>query len=605
MKKALSLILVTALCLSFIACPAALGQEETLSLPKGEVIISNETVTVCLMDLYLMTADMAVQIPVAYFNETGDVPYVPIHEMIDFLNAYFTDSGADYAITMDKENHIVNIEKTNGCIIMLSKEDDGSWIVISDVGSLFVGAESNGDLLTIGGAAEDGIYYLSHEGQKNNDAASGYPLISNLEEDYGIELFYAEDELFIPLAMFSDLFLGNVASMLYNGQALFLVSGGLDDTVEDESGRTLSDIYYSLEPGKRSAALSDFTYRELCFVLDLFYGLKDQHGIDSFNDYFGMTGLDAGLKSTDAAVFSTALADLIYNYFADVHSSYKYNSSFAGKDLMDPYMVVYDENCPVYNVYVRDAILMAKRDAAGLSCEGTVLNAYEEVGNTAYITFDSFIDPVIEYYDLFTEGTLDLETLSQFYMYDTFGLVIYANAMINRENSPIENVVIDLSCNGGGSSNAAAYITAWVLGKCSFTVRNNATSATYANNYKADTDLDGTITESDALDMDRLDVYCLISPSSFSCGNLVPSLFKADGRVTLIGQKSAGGSCGMMDVSTADGTVFSISSYNEFCNAKNGSYYSVDEGVEPDIYIKHIEKLYDRAWLTEYINNID
>ena len=37
-----------------------------------------------------------------------------------------------------------------------------------------------------------------------------------------------------------------------------------------------------------------------------------------------------------------------------------------------------------------------------------------------------------------------------------------------------------------------------------------------------------------------LQVYCLISPSSFSCGNLVPAACKMDGRVILLGRTSGG-----------------------------------------------------------------
>ena len=38
---------------------------------------------------------------------------------------------------------------------------------------------------------------------------------------------------------------------------------------------------------------------------------------------------------------------------------------------------------------------------------------------------------------------------------DTIKLLLYADSQINRENSPIKNVVIDLSNNGGGMTVAA------------------------------------------------------------------------------------------------------------------------------------------------------
>lgn len=36
---------------------------------------------------------------------------------------------------------------------------------------------------------------------------------------------------------------------------------------------------------------------------------------------------------------------------------------------------------------------------------------------------------------------------------------------------------------------------------------------------------------------------------------------------------------------------------------RNGSYYSIDTGIEPDLILTKIESFYDREALTEYINN--
>ena len=38
---------------------------------------------------------------------------------------------------------------------------------------------------------------------------------------------------------------------------------------------------------------------------------------------------------------------------------------------------------------------------------------------------------------------------------DTISIIINAHRQITRENSPIKNVVVDLSCNGGGQAAAA------------------------------------------------------------------------------------------------------------------------------------------------------
>jgi len=105
------------------------------------------------------------------------------------------------------------------------------------------------------------------------------------------------------------------------------------------------------------------------------------------------------------------------------------------------------------------------------------------------------------------------------------------------------------------------------------------------------------------LDRD-INLYCLISPVSFSSGNLVPWVLKADGRVTLLGKTSGGGSCMIGDRTTAWGTSFHISSYSRLSFVKNGAYYDVDKGVEPDHVIDSYDHFYDREALTEYIHSL-
>ena len=99
-------------------------------------------------------------------------------------------------------------------------------------------------------------------------------------------------------------------------------------------------------------------------------------------------------------------------------------------------------------------------------------------------------------------------------------------------------------------------------------------------------------------------LYCLISPVSFSCGNLVPAALKSSQKVTLLGRTSGGGSCAVQPVSSAWGTVFQISGALRMSFLKNGSFYDIDQGIEPDYYIDHIKNFYDRAALTDYINGL-
>jgi C-terminal processing protease CtpA/Prc len=234
---------------------------------------------------------------------------------------------------------------------------------------------------------------------------------------------------------------------------------------------------------------------------------------------------------------------------------------------------------------------MLKNVRAEMMAEGVL--GYEEVGNTAYVTFDDFtLSP--ERFGGYNESSAE--------PIDTVGLIIYAHSMITRENSPIENVVLDLSCNGGGAVDAAIYVVGWMLGYCDFHLTNPITNSFSTTSYAVDVNLDGEFNEKDTIADKNL--YCLISSVSFSCGNLVPSLLKQSGMVTLLGDTSGGGACAVQFGSLADGSVFTISSSKRLSVVDNGAYYAVDRGVEPHIHLSKFESYFDRTGLTEYLNSL-
>ena len=74
--------------------------------------------------------------------------------------------------------------------------------------------------------------------------------------------------------------------------------------------------------------------------------------------------------------------------------------------------------------------------------------------------------------------------------------------------------------------------------------------------------------------------------------------------MSIIGQKSSGGACTVGTISTATGAVMNISSNFRLSYTKNGSFYDVDQGAEPDYAICKLEHFYDREWLTNYIDSL-
>ena len=116
-----------------------------------------------------------------------------------------------------------------------------------------------------------------------------------------------------------------------------------------------------------------------------------------------------------------------------------------------------------------------------------------------------------------------------------------------------------------------------------------------------DLNLDGKFDENDRGLKDK-NLFCLTTSSSFSCGNFVPCVFKNSEQVTLLGKTSGGGSCVVLPLTTAYGTLFRISGPTRLAFTKNGSFYDIDQGADPDFTLAHPETFYDRAALNDFFS---
>ena len=427
--------------------------------------------------------------------------------------------------------------------------------------------------------------YVNDEGQKeyfdrrDSFYTPGYAIEIDLAER-NIPLDIYGGKKYIPLQTFNDIFLCPFGcNIAYNGENLFALVG---NTIEDE----IASLYYAKESAQRSSALTEFNYNELCLFLDLYYGLQDVHGFtDGFDYYLDSIGLKNEFLTPDATDSFNALGSLTLGYIADLHSTVVGASPYVGAPKPSD-----DANIKLSSSFIDYMGANTIYNTARANALGEV-DFYQKVGDTAFVTFDSFtLERSGNYQD-------DLEQP----LGDTLAIISIAHQLISAD-SEIKNVVLDLSCNGGGAVDSAIYTVAWMLGYCDFSIYDSATGSKGSVCYKADVNFDHVFDDNDTIKDKNL--YCLVSPVSFSCGNLVPALLKASSKVTIVGKTSTGGGCAVRHGVTADGTTFNISNSKQFATVKNGTYYSVDHGVEPDIPLTKIESFYDRAGLAEYLDGL-
>lgn len=422
---------------------------------------------------------------------------------------------------------------------------------------------------------------------------------------------------------FCDDILGCAYQNLYNGNYLYSSS-------ELSQSILLKDYYeHCSTPGKRSQTLADFTYNELCLNLDFNYGLKAIHGIESFPDfdtYFIAQGMKNDLKSTDAVTFTKALINVVNFYFGDGHSGFISNSCWAGTDTITGNKTSNLEK-KYYDTRDRYGAARAKAISGSASYneesgESVYIPAYtvSSDGKTAIVRFDAFTSADFEDVDSLRTAREVLLADDHKVLnacvdagqerkyagkgdYDTISIIAAVNKLIQAD-SKIENVVLDLSRNGGGRFTAVAYVLSWMLGECTIDFTNPITGAKFSATYSIDADLDGSCGgEKDSVKGKNL--FCLISPMSFSCGNLTPAVLKESDRVTILGVTSGGGASSVHHTSCADGSSFQISSKYVMSTSKNGSNYDMDQGVSPHYYINKPENFYTTKNLAALVNSIN
>ena len=420
---------------------------------------------------------------------------------------------------------------------------------------------------------------------------------------------------YVSLNTFGNLFTNY--RYVYNGKEEYsvnkIINNGFDNAKE----------FYRFDEGTgkkmRSSALTNFTYNELCINLDLNYGLKELHGnkFDCFDSYFEYVGLKSKLLDPDPEIFCKAIWDLCEAYFSDNHSNFKFASYYCGYDIAKKFaerVETGDENLLTGNSISKKMELYytARQNAYDENIPGLEFSDDEK---TAIVRFDHYttsgdsdLNAIINETNLelgkttedicnsikenYTAIQKDIKT--EYYLY-------CVNKMI-KKNPEVENVILDMSNNGGGACRTAVATLAWMLGEVQTNITNSITGAKCSSVYVCDINADGKFDENDTIKDKKL--FCLISPASFSCGNMVPAMLKSSDRVVLLGETSGGGSAVVYPTMAADSTTFRISSRYVMSENKNGSNYDIDKGIEPHVRLQP-ETLYDRETICSIVANMD
>lgn len=542
-----------------------------------------------------------------YFKEGAeDIPYVNIEKLRNYFTVEYPEK---YKVLITSNNN----NYTSTALIDLTKRK----IYFSNYDHYMSKFQRNSsktffDIANL--ASEQENDFIKIEKSFNSWGAPIEVNFSGFEDFVLCAEIDGELNYYVSLNTFGNLFTNG--QYVYNGKEVYSVNKIINEFDNAKE-------FYRFDEGTgkkmRSSALTDFTYNELCINLDLNYGLKELHGnkFDCFDSYFEYVGLKSKLLNPDPEIFCKAIWDLCHAYFSDNHSNFLLASYYCGYDIAKKFaerVETGDENLLTGGSIDKKSELYntARQNVYGENVPGL---EFSDDGKTAIVRFDEYtaaedsdlnaiINETNQKLEKTTEEICELiktdYTAIQKYIVTEYYLYC-VNKMI-KENPEVENVILDMSNNGGGACRTAVATLAWMLGEVQTNITNSITGAKCSSVYVCDINADGKFDENDTIKDKKL--FCLISPASFSCGNMVPAMLKSSDRVVLLGETSGGGSSVVYNTMAADSTIFRISSRYVMSENKNGSNYDIDKGIEPHVRLQP-ETLYDRETICRIVADMD
>ena len=456
-KRIVSAVLASTIILSSSLTAQMTASADTTTTAVSEsTAVKNYTLTKKNIKTYFFSAakETTTRTPLYYVNGS-DVPYMKVEDWAELYKniAVGAFGKTDFDITVKKDGDAVYLVRENDFFMGMDFTQDLFYFWDYNA---FVDILGNGLMDVTSGifrSADGSPKYVKELSSSNQ--RYGDQIMMNLGE-YGIDLVQKGDNYYIPVQTLSDIFLASSSvHLLYNGKALIVGIGGASTLFAGTGMTELGDIYYKEGgTGKISKTMAEYSYKELCFALDTFYGLKDQHKIKDFSTLMNQIGYEQYFLSTNQTRTEKCLINLISDSLDDQHSSYQMPSYAA--DFMTVVEYVQKKGASRSSAALQERQLELMTARAQFNPDG--VPGYQEIGDTAFITFDNFTVDITK--DYYTTAPTAEDT-------DTIGIIAYSVQQILRKGSPVKNVVLDLSCNTGGTVATAIYTLGAFLGKAS------------------------------------------------------------------------------------------------------------------------------------------
>lgn len=534
---------------------ASLPSNDSIGKPLDEVF---QTKAVPVLRSSLESTETA---DLRFYADQPNVPYINVEGFYDQFYLVNTDLTDGMTCTRDGGRYtLTNIAGNRGVF-----DIDADTIDIDDFEKFSYTASTLKGMIAIekmGTAYDENYPFIEYK--ESYEPADRAPITLNLCE-YGIDLRGDESGVYAPLATVSDIFSTHeLYRVVYSGKKLYVVNYNSTSALDNDP-----DFITDVEQD-HPADLADFTYRELCFNIDYLYG---QPGQEWVHDDLKTMKLDElltekypeireKLLSTDFRTFYTGMVHLINGILFDGgHTDLVYSKLFYGdldltreafRSMLDCDYAQKHFDCE--DKYFDDLPLCEKAREVAFGDD-----YYIEQGDTAMISFDYFC---VDHWGwkAFYAGRGERPLKFNYggkETYDTVGAVL-SGLERAKQNPAIRNIIIDMSCNNGGNSNAMVAIEWLMTGKGYARFYDRLIQSTRTNSIQFDLNFDGKFDEQDVSPYTDYNYGVLTSNHSFSASNNYPWFMHEHGAM-ILGQKSSGGACGIR-ITSAAGVEFACSS---------------------------------------------
>ena len=515
------------------------------------------------------------------------------------LNPYLTIK--DYLSMLKpikKEGYKFTISSNYGIFSIVVSSEEGN-LFVTQINTSSKKIMMNGDFSSALTTEPDLSKSSLMIGLKNDYEAAG-DSASILMMDYGAvgyKTFNSQGQYYFPLSLLERIF--SSASGVYHlfnykrivqftdndmlNKKQYIVDG---QTIKSSNEEMRDFIDSELDYVMPNYLIRD-RFSSFLFIMEYQYGLKTTRKISSMMKYLNEQYFFKNFVSTDIAKRTDAYYQTIA-LLDDGHTS------------------------------VRDGILFPWYQEVGVSPTGEYVSSivnirqrllqartltpgeihYSNDEKLAFLSFDSFSFT----FDAYNEDGSLKEGLSDYHSedYDTF---FYLVKMLNqiKEKGGVEDVVIDISCNGGGTIGVLMKLIP-LLSKDNTGVmylKSDLTNMTTKMNLLCDSNNDEKYDEKDCYGND-FKFHILTSGFSFSCGNAFPFFLQKAGYAEIIGVKSGGGECTVQEAYLPSGEWLYHSSTNHMGWFEDKTFYGDEGGAPVDKAVKY-DDFYNLEKLQEII----